>query len=56
MLLNPIPQNTWAALYPGRRMLFDIGTGGYKSGSLPWLTEVYQRRGVQFDDIFGARL
>ena len=32
----------------------DIGTRIYKSGSLPWFTDVYAQRGVDFDDIFGA--
>ena len=42
-------------MYPGgRKYLLDLGTGMYSSGSLPWLEEVYERRGIRFDEIFGA--
>lgn len=37
-----------------RRILLDIGTGQYKSGSLPWFTEVYRQKGVEFNEIFGT--
>lgn len=53
MLINPIERATWAQMYPGRAILLDIGTGRYRSGSLPWFTEFYRQRGVEFDDIFG---
>ena len=37
-----------------RSYLFDLGTGMYASGSLPWFEEIYARRGITFDEVFGA--
>lgn len=54
MVVNPISPKTWSAIYPGRHILVDIGTGRYKSGSIPWFTEIYEEKGATFDDIFGA--
>ena len=54
MLVNPIPQSIWSTQYPGRHILLDIGTGMYESGSLPWFTDVYSQRGVNFAEIFGG--
>lgn len=39
-----------------RAILVDIGTGRYLSGSLPWFTDIYRQRGIEFSDIFGAHL
>jgi hypothetical protein len=37
-----------------RAILLDIGTGLYQSGSLPWFTEFYRQKNVEFNDILGA--
>ena len=37
-----------------RSYLFDLGTGMYASGSLPWFEEIYARRGITFNEVFGA--
>ena len=39
-----------------RNYLFDLGTGMYSSGSLPWFEEIYARRGITFDEVFGATM
>lgn len=56
MVVNPISPSTWSTIYPGRHILVDIGTGRYKSGSIPWFTEIYEEKGATFDDIFGDNL
>ena len=56
MVVNPMSPSTWSTLYPGRHILVDIGTGRYKSGSIPWFTEIYEEKGATFDDIFGDYL
>mmetsp|Transcript_1406 Transcript_1406/g.4195 ORF Transcript_1406/g.4195 Transcript_1406/m.4195 type:complete len:381 (-) Transcript_1406:736-1878(-) len=56
MVLQPLAASKIAALYPGRKYLFDLGTGQYKSSSLPWLTHWYGSRGIVFDEIFGWEL
>lgn len=53
MLLQPIAQKDLAGLYPGRKFLFDLGTGRYRSGSLPWFIKMYKRKGITFDTIYG---
>jgi len=55
MLPLAVPAAVLPALYPGHKYLFDLGTGKWSSGSLPWLTEKYSARGIDFDLIFGAR-
>lgn len=39
--------------YPGRKYLFDLGTGRYGS-SLAWLVDAYRKRGVEFDEVSSA--
>ena len=53
--MQPVPREAFASVHAGgRKYLFDLGTGNYSSGSLPWFTEVYGRRGISFDEVFGA--
>lgn len=37
------------------QVLFDIGTGRYKSGSLPWFMNIFEAKGIVFDEIYGAQ-
>lgn len=37
-------------VYPGKRYLFDLGTGQYGS-SLAWLIDAHRKRGVEFDEV-----
>ncbi len=53
MVIQPLPKSTIADLYPGRKILFDLGPGRFKSGSLPWFMTVYEAKGIIFDDIYG---
>mmetsp|Transcript_3909 Transcript_3909/g.11347 ORF Transcript_3909/g.11347 Transcript_3909/m.11347 type:complete len:385 (-) Transcript_3909:471-1625(-) len=56
MVLQPLANDTIATLYPGRKYLFDLGTGTWNSGSIPWLTQWYGQKGVVFDEIWGWEL
>lgn len=38
--------------YPGRRVLFDLGTGTSFASSLLWLVEEYGNKGITFDEIW----
>ncbi|KAL3132127.1 hypothetical protein ABBQ32_008736 [Trebouxia sp. C0010 RCD-2024] len=38
--------------YPGRKLLFDLGTGTSFSSSLSWFVEAYSNKGVEFDEIW----
>ena len=38
--------------YPGRKLLFDLGTGQSFQSSLLWFVESYATRGIEFDDIW----
>lgn len=38
--------------YPGRRLLFDLGTGASFSSSLSWFLEGYGQKGITFDEIW----
>ncbi|KAL3156437.1 hypothetical protein ABBQ38_000746 [Trebouxia sp. C0009 RCD-2024] len=38
--------------YPGRKVLFDLGTGTSFSSSLLWFVEAYSNKGVEFDEIW----
>ena len=54
-MVQPVTRETFASMHAGgRKYLFDLGTGMYSSGSLPWFEEIYGRRGITFDEIFGA--
>ncbi len=55
MLIHPLSRETTQEMYPtGRKYLFDLGTGRYLSGSLPWFNAIYSLRGIDFDEIWGA--
>ena len=56
MLPIAVPAAVLPALYPGNKILLDLGTGKWSSGSLPWLTEKYAARGIEFDVILGAHV
>ena len=56
MLPIAVPGAILPTLYPGHKYLLDLGSGKWSSGSLPWLTEKYAARGIEFDVIFGARV
>ena len=56
ILAMAAPPTAISALYPGRRILFDLGTGLYSSGSIPWLVDTFWERGIDFDAIYGAML
>ncbi len=56
MLPIAVPAAVLPSLYPGRKFLLDLGSGKWSSGSLPWLTEKYAARGIEFDVILGARV
>ncbi|DBB13185.1 TPA: hypothetical protein ACH3X3_004933 [Trebouxia sp. C0006] len=43
---------TWTQYFPGRKLLFDLGTGTSFDSSLLWFVEKYQHLGVQFDEIW----
>jgi hypothetical protein len=45
MLVNPLPQHMAAAMYPGRKYLFDLGTNVYES-SLGWLVHRWTDRQI----------
>lgn len=38
--------------YPGRKLLFDLGTGSSFQSSLSWFVDSYARNGVAFDEIW----
>ncbi len=38
--------------YPGRKLLFDLGTGSSFQSSLSWFVESYARNGIEFDEIW----
>ena len=55
MVVQPVTGDTFASMHGGgRKYLFDLGTGKYSSGSLPWFEAIYGRRGIAFDEVFGA--
>ena len=55
MAVQPVTRETFASMHGGARSyLFDLGTGMYASGSLPWFEDIYARRGITFDEVFGA--
>ena len=55
MLIHPLSRDTTQEMYPnGRKYLFDLGTGQYLSGSLPWFNAIYSLRGIEFDEIWGV--
>lgn len=49
LLLAP---STMTEYFPGRKLLFDLGTGTSFDSSLLWFVEEYQQRGVNFDEIW----
>jgi len=54
MLIHPLSRDTFQQMYPnGRKYLFDLGTGRYLSGSLPWFNAIYSLRGIEFDEVWG---
>ena len=54
MLIHPLSRDTFQQMYPnGRKYLFDLGTGRYLSGSLPWFNSIYSLRGIEFDEVWG---
>ena len=54
MLIHPLSRDTTQQMYPnGRKYLFDLGTGRYLSGSLPWFNAIYSLRGIEFDEVWG---
>jgi len=56
MVLQPLSNDTIAALYPGRKYLFDLGTGAWQSSSIAWLTKWYGQKGIVFDEMWGWEL
>ena len=55
MLIHPLSRETTQEMYPnGRKYLFDLGTGRYLSGSLPWFNAIYSLRGIDFDEVWGV--
>lgn len=44
------------SLYPDKRYLFELGTGRYSSGSIPWLLTAFRECGLEFDAIYDATL
>lgn len=38
--------------YPGRKLLFDLGTGASFLSSLTWFADSYTRKGITFDEIW----
>lgn len=38
--------------FPGRKLLFDVGSGGSFQSSLAWLVDTYQQQGITFDEIW----
>ena len=55
MVVQPVPRETFVSMPGGgRSYLFDLGTGMYASGSLPWFLDTYANRDITFDEIFGA--
>ena len=56
MIVHPFTPGTFRTMYPsGRSYLFDMGAGHWDEGSLTWFITVWGRRGVVFDEIYGAR-
>ena len=54
MLIHPMSREATQEMYPnGRKYLFDLGTGRYLSGSLPWFNAIYSLRGIEFDEVWG---
>ena len=54
--MHPFTPGTFRTMYPsGRSYLFDMGAGHWDEGSLTWFITVWGRRGVVFDEIYGAR-
>jgi hypothetical protein len=56
MIIQPLPLDAVNALYPGRKYLFDLGTGKFSSGSLPWFMSIFGAKGIEFDEIYGWEL
>jgi len=52
-LMLPMTPEQVQRYYPGRKYLFDLGTGTWKSGSLMWFHQWYGHRGIEFDEIWG---
>ncbi len=53
MVIQPFPAADVSRIYPGRKILFDLGTGRFSSGSLPWFLNIFKVKGIDFDEIFG---
>lgn len=47
-----LPPLSFANYSPGRKLLFDIGTGTSFQSSLQWLVHKYEQHGITFDDIW----
>ena len=55
--MHPFTPGTFRTMYPsGRSYLFDMGAGHWDEGSLTWFITVWGRRGIVFDEIYGARV
>ena len=55
MIVHPYTPGTFRSMYPsGKAYLFDIGAGHWNEGSLTWFVTVWARRGIVFDEIYGA--
>lgn len=54
LLLHGVTQQQFRRAYPGRRLLFDLGTAQFDSG-LRWFVEQFEARGVSFDEIWVRR-
>lgn len=55
LVLSGLDRSVLHKAYPGRKLLFDLGTAGYET-SLGWLTETYGALGVDFDEIWAWEL
>jgi len=54
--VHPFTPGTFRTMYPsGRSYLFDMGAGHWDEGSLTWFITVWGRRGIVFDEIYGAQ-
>ena len=55
ILVNGMSSNEFAAAYPGKRYLFDLGTNMYPTG-LSWFINAYKKHGIVFDEIWAWEL
>lgn len=55
ILLTGLSSEQFARAYPGRKFMFDLGSGITYQSSLAWFVDAYGAEGIKFDEIWVRR-